>query len=507
MKSNYSELCIFFSDGFIGYYVQGEFSKRVHFGEVKMTKGVIHNGYIIEPTIILEKLKSAFKQSKIRPNHIRMVIHEQNIIIREIVIEKATIEKMDLYEYIQSQVGKAIQTPFKKPALTYHIKEETDIFYKLILFIVDENLLYDYLDLFRYLKVKEVTFELPSFALYKMIHASISSKRIDIENSDVKPRKMVKLKSVDSKEENLLIVSLYDQGLSLRIIDDNLPVFGLIEEYEGSVTSFYDTIDNYIDRIQNYYTFNLKKGTKNIENIYIFNFSDRVESEVLNKKIKEHNETPVHFFHIEDIDAQLSNIPKSCYMAYGASIVPSIESPQLKKTDFKLKFNQKTTQYMHYLLSLSVAIFSSISLIYIPYATMKETINIKEGINNSLKTQLEIIQSEISLGPIYTRLERDYSSAYEFLSQTEFSHSNYIDDLHRMLREDLRIVTYQIDSSSKKITFIIQSQDSMLMRDFIVDIYENYGITQTQSEDRWMSKRPESKDMAPTFLEVTVYYA
>ena len=69
-----------------------------------------------------------------------------------------------------------------------------------------------------------------------------------------------------------MLVSLYDRTITIKIVEDNVPIFSVTEEAEDSSQQYFDVLENYVERIINFYRFNINKGEKSIENIVFYNF-------------------------------------------------------------------------------------------------------------------------------------------------------------------------------------------------------------------------------------------
>src|SRR5690606_24784907 len=155
--------------------------------------------------------------------------------------------------YIEKQMGKTIHFPFENPVFTHYVRQDTDAYLKVLIILSDGEMLHDYHDVFDRLKAKEIILDLPSLSLY---NTYITKKQKDFKN--------------------LMLVSLYDRTITIKIVEDNVPIFSVTEEAEDSSQQYFDVLENYVERIINYYRFNLNKGAKNIENIVFYNFSEDI---------------------------------------------------------------------------------------------------------------------------------------------------------------------------------------------------------------------------------------
>lgn len=314
---NNVELNISINDEGIGFVEKEPGMTEVgNYSEIRLPKGVIKNGYIKEPEILLEKLKTIFKNFKIKSKNVRWIISEQNAILRDITISKDDIQGKSVEDYIKSQIGKTLHFPFKKPIFHHFVKEEKTDQLRIILYILDENMLHDYLDVFDRLHVRNVSFEMPALALFRLYYQ---------ENEDKSEEAAAKKRSSDINEEDLIdglmVYQMFDSMFSLTVFEKEFPVFSLMDDVEDG-SRIYETTEQYIFRIANYYKFNLNDGKKQINKIVVFNLTsnktnDDVRTELdvrlkgLNYEVFDMNKKSEYYEKI---------LPTSCYVALAASL-------------------------------------------------------------------------------------------------------------------------------------------------------------------------------------------
>ncbi|MBN2268212.1 MAG: hypothetical protein JXC35_02185, partial [Acholeplasmataceae bacterium] len=121
------EVSIFISDTQIGFFQYlPDQTYKSKFGTTEIDPGIIENGYIKDPEVLLFQLKSLFKAHQIKPKKLRMVIHDQNILIRQITILKEELKERSISEYVKNERGKSIHFPFENAAVTHMVRSETD---------------------------------------------------------------------------------------------------------------------------------------------------------------------------------------------------------------------------------------------------------------------------------------------------------------------------------------------------------------------------------------------
>ncbi len=314
---NTVELNISINDEGIGFVEKEPGMTEIgNYSEIRLPKGVIKNGYIREPEILLEKIKMIFKNFKIKSKNVRWIISEQNAILRDITIQKSDITGKSVDEYIKSQIGKTIHFPFKKPIFQHFVKEENDDAIRIVLYILDENMVHDYLDIFDRLNIRSVTYEMPALALFRLYY-----QEDEVKNDEASKKR----KSFDIKDEDLIdglmIFQMFDSMFSITVFEKEYPVFSLMDDIE-TADKIFETTEQYISRIANYYKFNLNDGAKSIQKICIFNLSSLKTNEDTEEELKQR----LQGMNYEVFDMNKKSeyyekiLPVSCYVALAASL-------------------------------------------------------------------------------------------------------------------------------------------------------------------------------------------
>ncbi len=65
-----------------------------------------------------------------------------------------------------------------------------------------------------------------------------------------------------------MLVSIYEGMFSLQIVEEHIPIFNLIEEVDGGLEEYDMIIENFVERIANYYKYNLRKGKAEILDVW-----------------------------------------------------------------------------------------------------------------------------------------------------------------------------------------------------------------------------------------------
>jgi len=478
------EANLFITDESIGIYQlpinKKEQPKKVL---IELENQIIENGYIVDPEILLLKLKLLFKQNNLKPRSINLTIQDQNLLIREFVIQKEELQKKSVLTYIHEQEGKRIHFPFDEANITFYTKSEDETTVTVVVIIADENLLHDYHDIFDRLGIKYVSFNIAPRVLYRLYE-----------------------EETNKKIEQLIIVSLYNQMVTINVLENGIPVFGMIEESEDAVVNYFELVENYIERVANYYKFNIKKGSVHVSDIVIFNFNKQLTNADIKKKVKPQIENVnLDVYESSNITSNDDFTDVECIMAYASSIRK--DNNQKHLFNFNLERTRKINLYGNLLLVIAFAVFSGIALIYIPYITSNEDINVQENINNILQNQLETLIEDTPIVPETSQIEKDYSDSYDFLIEQVDQPASYLGNLLDEINGSLEVQRYSVDAEENKIILLVSATSEVELYEYLIQIYEAYGVTSTVDDTRWMAMQPSRRFISSLLMEVTIYYA
>lgn len=478
------EVSIFISDSQIGFfqYLPNETYKS-KFGTAEIDPGIIENGYIKDPEVLLFNLKTLFKTHQIKPRKLRMVIHDQNILIRQITIPQEDLKEQSISDYVKNEKGKTIHFPFTNAAVTHMVRSEDEHEVKIIAIIADDDLLQDYHDVFDRLGVKQVRYDLSSSALY---HTYLKNSKKEFSTG--------------------MFVSLFDGFFVIQIIENHLPIFSMTEEYTGQIQGYYDIVSNYIERIANYYRFNMRKNTASIKDVILYDFAETIDKNDIKRDIIDHlTQFNMEIFSAVEQNPVLKDMPKLSLMAFASGI--SEELAHDDKVEFKVQRRSKKVLYANYVFVLTFAVITALFLFYVPYLDMEQQIIVQQNKNNALQNQLEGLLREVPESKEWSDLEIDYSEAYDRIGITRVSPSQYYDDLWLLLNDDIILKDFKYDTGTKTITLLIRSDVEVNLFEYALAIYEDYGTLGDPTMSRWMVSKPQTKMLNESIMEVKITHA
>ncbi len=452
---------------------------------VQLEKGVIDFGYIKEPVKFLHAVKQTFKQLGFKPKNLNWIIQDQNILIREIVVDKDELNGQDLVTYLRSQINVTLFFPFKEAAFSYKIRHEDEKKIVLSTFIADHNLIEDYLDIFDRLGVKETSFSIISSSI-NALYNDRSSNPLD----------------------NAMVATIYDNNITINIIEDKLTIFGMNDETNLCGSNACSKVEDYIYRIANYYQFNLRQGKRKIENLVLIDMSDSGEKEKRLKQFKKENLLDYNTIYLSasDLNQKLVNTPHVVDISYITSVAREKEG--FNNLAFHIQRPNLSIKYMNYFLMVSISIIAFISMISIPFLQNRNLINQQESINNSLILQQELLEESIDNNNSFNNYEENYNEIFVYLGNVTTKDSCYLELLLNLISEDMNLVSYKYFSEDKRIEVVINANSELELYEYVLSVYEEYGILDgADNTGKWITEYPTSSFIGTNTMRVVIYYA
>lgn len=480
------EVSLFVTDTSIGFFhYNSAVIGQSKYGVYHLEEGVIRNGYILDPNNFKSALRTLFLEGKISPTKIRMVIQDQNTIVREVVIPKADLTRKSIDTYLKDQKGTAVHYPFESPNVTHIVRKRSETSTNVLAIAADDNLFQDYYDIFESLGIKEADFDIASSAIYQLY-----------------------LTKIDYQPLQAMLVVLYDNMVSIQIMERAVPVFSMTEEFQGGNEQFYDFIENYVERIANYYKFNIKKGAATVWNVMLVNFtSNLTPRDIKNSILPRIAHLNAEVFEFLDANSPLRAMPKAAQMAYASAVSEATNSKF--KINFDVQRKSALSFFSSQIMVAAFAMLSSVSIVYIPFVSANLAINAQLNQNFNLQNQLEVLRLQDTQQVNLPTIEKEYSNAYDVIDQNSYSPTAMIQDLLSKETGTLRVNNFQVRTGENKIILVISATESEELYEYLLSIYEDFGITDDSEnqEGRWINGAPTRRFLSNNQLEVTVLYA
>jgi len=471
---------IFVTDNIIGIYCYNKSDNSNSISKnIILEDGIIENGYIKKPFILLNNFKKAFKEIRFIPKNINFVFWGDNILIRELIIKKEDLDKDNINDYIKGQIGKTLIFPFNEATFTYSIKEETQEEISVVIFITDKDIIEDYFDVFEKIGIININMSLLSENINYLFN-----------------------KSLDEINKTIAIVSVLDNDISVHIAENNMLVFGVNHECEVFKDGICNMVSEFIERIANYYQYNLRKGKRKVDNVVVVNFTEAMSN---------NNIINIDDFDYNSVQLDITNINSALSWKDKHSNVASIASLAIakhfdKNLDFKIKRLKPYNIVASYIFILALFIFSTISLIYMPLVNYNRDIQELNNINANLLIHQQMLEDNILNNSSSSAFEKNYNYAFERITELSTSTTDYIIDILSLSNPNIEILDIELNDYDKEITITLTSIDEAYLYDFSVSLYEEFGISGSKTTGKWIVN-PPIIDVSDNTMEVTLYYA
>jgi len=477
---------VFITDRNIGFYAHNKKDEnRSKFSNESIPEGIIEYGYIKQPFKLLSHVKKALKKLNFKPKHINWIIQDQNILIRELKISKEDLHNTDILIYLENQVNVSLFFPFGEATFAYKVKSENDQEITLSVFIADKNLVDDYLDVFDKIGVKNTDYNIIS----SLINTLYNNKS-------------------DNALENSMVVTIYDNNITINIIEQKYTIFGMNDECDLTTQSACIRVEEYIERIANYYQFNLRKGKHKIDNVFIIDMTDNSDRSNRLQKFKDENIISYNliFLNVEELNSKLIGAQTTIDITYISSI--TVDKEGFSKLDFNLSRPNKTTIFMNYVMLFSVSLIIILALIYIPYVNINDQIIEQETFNNALIIQRNILEDSIQSNNSISIYQQNYNETFAYLDLHSAKETEYVEMLIDLTGSDINLSNFRFYSQDKKIELTITANSDKLLYEYLISVYEEYGIIDgIDDSSDWIISYPESTFSSSHTMNVVIYYA
>ena len=403
----------------MGVFIYDQTGKHINkYASIELEKGKIEFGYIKDAKYVHSKLKELLHLVGTISSQVQWIIQDQNILVRKIKILKTKInEKQTIDKYIKNQFKKTIFFPFQHATFTYHILDEKDDYINLIIYLSDEDLIQDYLDIFEKVNLYQVNFN--------MFSNIVSTLYYD-------------------KNAISLNVMMQESSITNSIVEYVYTIFSSL--YECDLHAFDPTrLEDYIEIVSNYYQYYLRKNTKKINEIYIIDFKDgRHIKDQMDLFISNHWNLKVEILDINHLNKELEHEPNIIKATYMASLAFFIN--HMKFIEFKIKRDNVIARHLYYGFSVAILFFMIMFMNVIPLYNANQTIQREAELNQILDQQREVFENSINI-ETYTNDELTYNHIYQYLLSLDDTQMTYISDLMSI---DYSIISYMSIDIKKK---------------------------------------------------------
>ncbi len=463
---------VYISDTKIGMYAYDQKTLEPKTAFIDLEPNIIDQGYIKSPLTFSHLFSNAFKSLGKVSRHVQWIIQDQNILIREVQIIKGDMNNLELSAYIEKEMGKSIKYPFDKAAYVYKVRHEDDMQYIITIFLCDQNLIENYLDIFEHAGIRNVELHLTS---------AILSHAYDIK-----------------EEEHVLIVIVDEQLITMSVLENKSPIFSTLYEYELGEEDNNKYLANYIEIVTHYYQYNLRKSKQSIDKILI---CDGTDSEIVYHDLKQLCMDICHEFDItfinDDTYDQAQKNPNIINLLNLAAM--TYQNFDYEPVNYVIKRVTKQQLNLRYLAVYAIFLFAMIGFVITPGYFRFKDIALEESILEALEVDDMMLEDAINDKYIFNNYEIDYNLTYDDLSAYTFDEVSYVEDLLSIDRDYVDFISLDLISKEHKIVITFTSDDKARLYNYLNHLYEN-------QIDNWLRSYPEYTFISEYVMEVVVYY-
>ncbi|MBB2480638.1 pilus assembly protein PilM [Bacillus sp. APMAM] len=285
--SRQHRLHLMFTDHYVRFIVTGKNNLILKFGQKCLPKGVLRGGLIEDAPTLRTLLEQFLYENKIRRMPTYLCLSDGHTIVRKVLVpEEVPTEEIKGYLYMS--VGESLHLPFEDPLIEAVEWKAGQDHREVLMISSRESVVQQYVNLLKKIKLKPVVMDLSILSLYRLYY------HLDLA----------------SRDEHLLVVQIQLAYIQLSIFYEHKPLYvhqiHFTDQFELEFQSSRYTYENWamkedsqvktgqiqqiereIDRIRNFYQFNLTNGQYEINKLLIAGEHPYISQYV--EQLKEHS--------------------------------------------------------------------------------------------------------------------------------------------------------------------------------------------------------------------------
>lgn len=489
-----SQLNVFINDNYISFVVAQTDGVVLKQGVSEIPNDIVRDGRIIQPNELLDILKHMFEAENIKEKRTRIAVSERAVMVKPVRIDKLDLGRKTLRRHIKSLLNKSIRFPFERAVMDYHVIEETEEYFRVLVMLIDDDLLQDYLDLFAKLK-RRVTFDLISLAMAQLYYESLSGDE-DFVTSVMEDDNMV---------DGLMTVMFYDDHMAIMVYDKEIPVLSLNEDFERPSNPYIE-MTNYIERITHYYQYSIHKGKQSINHIKVINACLGISDTVLQNELKRRFTTlPFSTYQHPGYEGDLEDLPPAARIPYAIGL--KLKNTKRLQAQFNVMRLRPIDKLMDWVLVASSTVLIALFLLYFPWVNYQSEVNSLENNISALEVTLRNLQQETAptLAPSF--VDPSWMDAKESLMSAPASNVKYLEHSLVFIESRHPVVEYSLNESQNRITLYLRDTTSNAAEASVVELFERYGVgSPFPVDETFITEIPRVQQLG-SFIEVVINYA
>lgn len=489
-----TQLNVFINDNYISFVVAQTDGVVLKQGFTEISSDIVADGRIKQPNELLDILKGMFEADNITEKRTRIAVSERAVLVKLITIDRIDLGRKSIRRHIKSLLGKTIRYPFERAVMDYHVIEETAENFKVLVMLIDDDLLQDYLDLFAKLK-RRVTFDLISLAMGQLYYEALTGDE-DFVTSVMEEDNMV---------DGLMTVMFYDDHMAIMIYDKEIPILSLNEDFERPSNPYIE-MTNYIERISHYYQYSIHKGKKQINHIKLINACLGISDTVLQNEMKRRFTTlPFSTYQHPGYEGDLEDLPPAARIPYAIGL--KLKNAKRLEAQFNVMRLRPIDKIMDWVLVASSTVMIALFMIYFPWVNLQTEVNTLQNNVSALQVTLSNLQQETQAPPATSMIDPSWVAAFNSLEAQPSTNIKYLQHTLSFVEARHNVIEFRLDEAQNRIILFLSSTTRLDAEETAVELFERYGLGSPFPEDETFISQIPTVSQVGTLIEVVIVYA
>lgn len=223
--------------------------------ERSLPSGIISDGKIVDAETLVSILGEVVEEWKLSRKSVRFLAPDEYVIIRKLPYPP-DVRRDELKGHFFIEIGSTLYLPFEDPVfdvVPYTATTETK---EAILIASKESILNTYEDVFEDVKMKPIVADIGPLALYRLAYSQFEF----------------------TGEEHILLLDIKNDSYTVSIFHQHFPLFMRPVEvaepdeanyFSGTQTSKMDALVSEIEKLINFYRYNMNQGNEGITHVLL----------------------------------------------------------------------------------------------------------------------------------------------------------------------------------------------------------------------------------------------
>jgi len=269
--SRTKQIHFIFTDVFVRFVITGRKQKIIQCRQRHLPEGIIVDGKINDFAALFSLMKNWMSENKIGSMQASFCIPDGQAIVRRVSVPD-TVPADEVKGHLYMEIGESIHLPFNDPILEVTDLRKMDLFGDVLFIATRESIVQEYSELLRKLKLEPVVADLTFLSVYRLafkldlVHDTRPVLLVQLNTNSLQLtifQKHVPLYVHHSRleEEISFEVKVNEDGNDISVVPEH--------ERESFFAGAHVTISSQIERITSFFTYNIAKGSEEIQQMIV----------------------------------------------------------------------------------------------------------------------------------------------------------------------------------------------------------------------------------------------